>query len=121
MARLRGRRDLFIFRGVLRRRPSVELEALDITAWPTRGFSDQVKNHHWSPLTVPPPLVAYTPTNVAAASELLERAALDGCPVQLLVIGDQEPNFELQWRLDPLRNHTARVVFEALQHIAALL
>jgi hypothetical protein len=117
MARLRGRRDLFIFRGVLRGRPSVELEAMDTMAWPTRGFSDHVKNN-WRPLTVPPPLVAYTPAKVGTASELLERAALDGCPLQLLMIRDTEPNLELQWRLDPLRKHPARAVFETLQHIA---
>jgi len=119
MSRLRGRRDLFIFRGALRSRPSVELEARDTTAWPTRGFSDQVKNNHWTPLTVPPPLVAYARAKVPAASELLERAALDGCPVQLLMIRDTEPNFEVQWRLDPLRKNPARTVFETLQRIAA--
>ena len=117
MSRLRGRRDLFIFRGALRGRPSVELEALDTTAWPTRGFSDRARNH-WKPLTVAPPLAAYAPGNVGAASELLERAALDGCPVQLLMIRDTEPNFEVQWRLDPLRKHGAKAVFETLRRIA---
>ena len=119
MARLRGRRDLFIFRGLLRGRPSVELEAMDTTAWPTRGFSDQVKNNRWTPLTVQAPLVAYAPANAPAAYEVLQRAALDGCPVQLLMIRQGEPNFELQWRLDPLRKHGARAVFETLQRIAA--
>ena len=119
MARLRGRRDLFIFRGMLRGRPLVELEAIDSTAWPTRGFSNEVKNNQWTPLTVPAPLVAYAPANVPAAYELLQRTALEGCPVQLLMIRAGDPNFELQWRLDPLRKHPARAVFEVLERVAA--
>lgn len=118
-ARVRGRRDLFIFRAILRGRPSIQLEALDTTAWRTREFSEQVKNNHWTPLPVPPPLAAYAAANGPAASELLERAALGDCPVQLLMIRDAEPNFEVQWRLDPLRKHTARAVFEALHRVAA--
>jgi len=121
IARLRRRRDLFIFRGMLRGRPLVELEAMDSTAWRTRGFSDQVKNNQWAALAVQAPLVAYAPANASAAYEVLQRAALDGCPVQLLMIRDGEPNFELQWRLDPLRKHSARAVFETLQRIATSL
>jgi hypothetical protein len=116
-ARLRGRRDLFIFRGVLRTLPRVEIEALDPNSWSTRGLADQV-NKDWTPMPVSPPLVAYTPAKVQAASELLERAALNGCPLQRLAIRRTEPNLEVQWHLDPLRKHSARAVFETLQRIA---
>jgi hypothetical protein len=118
-SRWRGRRDLFIFRGVLRNRPSLQLEALDPKAWPAVGFSDRVKN--WTPLSVPAPLQAYAPANAPAATELLTEATLDACPLQLFIIRKDEPNFELQWRLDPLRKHSARVVFETVQRLAARL
>jgi hypothetical protein len=117
LARLRGRRDLFIFRGVLRTLPRVEIEAFDPSSWSTRGLADQV-DKNWKPLSVSPPLVAYTPANVQAASELLQRALLNGCPLQRLAIRRTEPNLEVQWHLDPLRKHSARVVFETLQRIA---
>jgi len=121
LARLRGRRDLFIFRGVLRTQPRVELEALDATSWSTRGLEDQVKNNQWIPLPVSPPLVAYSPGHLSAGSELLDRAVLDGCPLQRLAIRRTEPNLELQWRLDPLRKHSARTVVETLQRITERL
>ena len=117
LARLRGRRDLFIFRAVLRTQPRVELEALDPTSWSTHALEDQVKNKQWIPLPVSPPLVAYSPGQLRAASELLDRAVLDDCPLQRLAIRRTEPNLELQWYLDPLRKHSARAVFETLQRI----
>jgi len=117
-ARLRGRRDLFIFRAILRARPPVQLEALDIGAWPPHRFSDRVKKDHWTSLSLPAPLVAYVPAKASAASELLAQAVLESCPVQFFVLRDEEPNFELQWRLDPLRKHPARLVFETLRRIA---
>jgi hypothetical protein len=119
-ARLRGRRDLFIFRGVLRNQPQVELEALDTTSWLARGLADQV-NKHWMPLSVSPPLVAYTPANAPAASQLLQRALLNGCPLQRLAIRRMEPHLEVQWHLDSLRKNSARAVFETLQRISERL
>jgi hypothetical protein len=108
---------LFIFRGVLRAAPRVEIEALDPNSWSTRGLADQV-NKDWTPMPVSPPLVAYTPAKVQAAAELLARAVLNGCPLQRLAIRRTEPNLEVQWHLDPLRKHSARTVFETLQRIA---
>jgi hypothetical protein len=116
LAHLRGRRDLFIFRGVLRTQPQVELEALDTTAWPTHELTDRAKNY-WTPLSTPPPLVAYAPGNLHAATGLLARAALDGCPLQRLIVRRTESNLEVQWRLDPLCKHSARTVFETLQRL----
>ena len=116
LAHLRGRRDLFIFRAVLHTQPHVELEALDTTSWSTSGLTDRAKNY-WTPLSAPPPLVAYAPGNLPAASELLDQAMLDGCPLQRLTIRRTEPHLEVQWHLDPLRKHSARAVFETLQRI----
>ena len=120
LAHLRGRRDLFIFRAVLRTQPRVELEALDPTSWPTHELTDRAKNY-WTPLSAPTPLVAYAPGNLPAASELLDKAALDGCPLQRLIVRRAESNLEVQWRLDPLRKHSARTVFETLQRISERL
>src|SRR5690349_24715869 len=43
-ARLRGRRDLFIFRAGLRQQPQIEFEAFDPSAWSTRSVARQIRN-----------------------------------------------------------------------------
>ena len=121
LARLRGRRDLFIFRGTLRSQPPLELEALDPGSWSTGGLADQVKSEHWTLISAPPPLLAHAPGDLHAASEVLERAQLEGCPLQRLAIRRAEPNVEVQWHLDPLRKRSACDVFETLQRIAQRL
>ena len=120
-ARLRGRRDLFIFRGILRSQARQELELLDTTAWSTHGRERQLKKDNWTPVPVSPPLVAYAPQQSAAASELAAAAAVDGCPPVRLAVHRTEPNFEVQWRLDHLRRRSARNVFQTLQRIAERL
>lgn len=114
LARLRRRNDLFIFRGILRKPPRVELEALDNTAWSNRGVENQVKDHDWTSLPVSPPLVAYSHGALPAVSEFLDRTVLDGCPLQRLAIRHSEPHVELRWPLDPLCKHSARTVFETV-------
>ena len=121
IAHLRGRRDLFIFRGTLRGQPRVEVEALNPAAWSTRGLVNQVKSKRWTPLSAPSPLLAYAPGSLDAASEVLERTQLDGCPLQQLAIRRTEPNLEVEWHLDSLRKHSAHEVFETLQRIAQYL
>jgi hypothetical protein len=120
-ARLRGRRDLFIFRGILRAQPRQELEALDTSAWSTHGRQRQLKRDSWTSVPVSPPLVAYSPRPSAAACELLSLAALDGCPLVRLAVHRTEPNFEVEWRLDHLRQHSSYTVFETLQRLAQRL
>lgn len=120
-ARLRRRRDLFIFRGILRNQSRQELEALDISAWSTRGRERQLKKDNWALVPVSPPLVVYAPQPSGAVSELLTAAALDGCPLVRLAVHRTEPNFEVQWRLDPLRQHSSRTVFQTLQRVAERL
>jgi len=120
-ARLRGRRDLFIFRSALRKPPRMELEALDTTSWSTRGLARRLENDHWTPLSVSPPLVAYTPPQTPVASDLVSTAALDGCPLVRLAIRCTEPHLEVQWRLDSLRKHSAREVFDTIRRVAQRL
>ena len=117
LARLRGRRDLFIFRGSLRAQPHVELEALDPGSWSTRGLKDRLPSD-WTPMPAPAPLAAYTPGQQAAASQLLVAAELEGCPLVRLALRRSEPNLEAQWRLDQLRKHPARAVFETLRRVS---
>lgn len=117
-ARLRGRRDLFIFRAGLRQPPHLEMEALDPSSWSTRGLQRQLKGEPWTPLTVPAPLVAYARGSSSRISELLQGSAVQGCPLVRLGIRKSEPNLEVQWPLDPVRKHPARDVLENLRRVA---
>lgn len=116
LARWRGRRDLFIFRAVLRAAPRIELEILDPNSWSGQGLSQPAKA--WMPLPASTPLVAYPVLNASAAVELLKSITIDGCPLQRLALRRGEPHFEVQWHLDPLRRQPARAVFETVQRIA---
>ncbi len=51
--RARGRRDLLIVRGELRRTPGFEFEALDLRCWTTHAIEKQVRFHNWDPVTLP--------------------------------------------------------------------
>jgi len=117
-ARLRGRRDLFIFRAGLRTQPHAEVEALDPSSWSTRSVARQLKSEQWTPLSVSPPLVAYARPSVPRVNELLAAATVDGCPLVRLAIHQSAPNLEVQWPLDPLRQHSARDVLETLRRVA---
>jgi hypothetical protein len=117
-ARLRGRRDLFIFRSGLRKQPQVELEVLDPSSWSTRSVARQLKNEQWSPISVPPPLVAYARPSSPRATELIASATVESCPLVRLAVHRSEPNLEVQWPLDQLRKHSARDVLEILRRVA---
>lgn len=115
-ARLRGRRDLFIFRADLRSQPRHELEALDPGSWSGRSAHTRIQAEHWTPVTAPAPLVAYA-RRPGDASALVAAAALDGCPLMRLSIRQDRPNLEVQWPLDALRRHSARDVLEAIRRL----
>ena len=117
-ARLRGRRDLFIFRAGLLHRPEAGLEVLDPSSWSTGTVARQIKTEQWNPISVPPPLVAYARPNSPRATDFLATSALEGCPLVRLAFHQADPNFEVQWPLDPLRKHSARDVLEILRRVA---
>jgi hypothetical protein len=117
LARLRGRRDLFIFRGTLRKQPQLELEILDTTSWPTRGTESQFRAKHWMEFPLSPPLVAYAPHRQAPATQLVQAVDLSGCPLVRLSIRQTEPNIEIQWRLAHIRKYAARDVIETLRQL----
>lgn len=118
-AHWRGRRDLFIFRAVLRTVPRLELEVLDPNSW--RGHGNVQPTKAWMPLPAYTPLVTYPVANASAAVEFLKAISIDGSPLQLLALHHAEPHLEVQWRFDPLHQQPARTVFEAVHRIARLL
>jgi len=116
-ARLRGRRDLFIFRGVLQKLPRTEFEALDPTAWSARGITRQLEADAWTQLPVSPPLAVYAPQQSPLASDLVVAATVDACPLVRLAIHRNEPHLEVHWRLDPLRRRPSGEVFDTLRRL----
>jgi len=133
LSRLRGRRDLFIFRAVLEKLPRTELEALDPTSWSTKGVAQKLEEDRWiqisldGKMNVSPgtdawrssqPLVVYAGPQSSAASDYVSTATLEACPLVRLAIHRSEPHLEVQWRLDALRRHSAGEVFETLLRLA---
>jgi hypothetical protein len=114
IARLRGRRDLFIFRATLNKRPRIELEAHDPKSW-TLGPPE--KHEGWESVTAPEPLVAHA-SQRRSASDVLSAAALDGCPPVRFTLRATVPHLEAQWLLNDIRKHEPREIFEALRGIA---
>ena len=121
LTRARGRRDLFIFRSRMDTLPGFEFEAFEPTAWSARGREAQLRSQKWQPLTVRPPLVAYAPEPPAAASRLLDLAALSACPLVRLSIQRRDPNLEVHWPLADLRKLSSSTVFETLRRIGEQL
>ncbi len=120
-SRLRGRRDLLIFRSALARVPTRELEVLDPSSWSTRSVHRRVKAENWAVVTAPAPLTAYASGPVANAPALIQAATLDSCPPVRLSVRRSEPNLELQWRLDDVRKHSSRELFEAIRRTTTAL
>lgn len=120
VARLRGRRDLFVFRATLNKRPRLELEARDTKSW-TLGSPDQrIQSDQWSSQSVPP-LTIHSPANFTAAAAVAKLAVLDGCPPVRLTVRATEPHLEAQWRLDGVRKHEAREVLDAMRELVQYL
>jgi hypothetical protein len=118
IARLRGRRDLLVFRAALQQRPQIQIEAHDPQSW-TLGAPG--KPEGWESVTAPAPLVALAPRSQRAAANVLAAAMLEGCPLVRFTVHAIAPHLEAQWRFDQLRKHEAREVFEAMRGIGSLL
>ncbi len=113
LARLRGRRDLFVFRATLKSRPPFELEAHDPNSW-TLGTPSRPAA--WDTVTAPAPLVACASSQ--PRPELLAAASSDGCRLVRFTLSATEPHLETQWRLDQVRNHSAADLFQRVRKIA---
>jgi hypothetical protein len=120
LGRSRGRRDTLIVRGVLRRAPALELEALDPVSWSGRDALPRVPRE-WSvrQAAAPGGLVVHhaNAAALAQAEALLALARRAGLAVMRLSVRRAEPNFQLHVPL-PEGRQPARDFFEAVHALA---
>jgi hypothetical protein len=117
IARLRGRRDLLIFRGALQRVPRVELEASDPQSWALGGPDRRIRSDNWSAQPVPP-LTVHSPANFSSAAAVVNAALADRFPPVRLSVRRTAPNLEVQWRLESVRRQSALDLVQAVKRIA---
>jgi hypothetical protein len=122
LGRMRGRRDTFIVRGVLRQTPALELEALDPASWSGRDALKRVPPE-WlvRPAAAREGLVVHhaSASALARSEALLALAERAGLRVQRLSVRRTEPNFQIHVAL-PDRRQPAREFFEAVHALAEL-
>jgi len=118
LSRARGRRDTLIVRGVLRRAPSFELEALDPASWSARDALPRVPRD-WLQAVAPGGVVVHHAGAAALghAYALLEIAQRAGMKLWRLSVRRTEPNYQLHVAL-PDRRQSARDFFEAVHALA---
>jgi len=120
LGRSRGRRDTLIIRGVLRRAPTLELEALDPLSWSGRDAFPRVPREWLVREAAGPGGVVVHYASAAAlghADALLAQAERAALAVRRLSMRRTEPNFQLHIPL-PDRRQPAREFFEAVQALA---
>jgi len=121
-SRLRGRRDTLIVRGVLRRTPAVELEALQPASWSARDARPRVPAE-WSVSEARTShgvvVQQASAAALARADALLTEGERAGLTVWRLSVRRTEPNFQIHVAL-PDRGQPAREFFEAVQRLAEL-
>ena len=120
LGRSRGRRDLLIVRGVLRRAPDLELEALDPASWSGRDALARLPRGWLVRQAAGAGGVAVHHAGSAAlaqADELLALARDAGLAVRRLSLRRSEPNFQLHVAI-PDRRHSARGFFDAVRALA---
>jgi hypothetical protein len=122
LSHLRGRRDTLIIRGVLRRAPTVEFEALDPASWSARDARSRIPPE-WAvrqPEQAPGVAVHYADAAaLARADTMLARAKRAGLAIRRLSVRRSEPNLQIHVAL-PDRQQPAREFFEAVHAIAEL-
>jgi hypothetical protein len=120
-ARLRGRRDLLIFRSQLRATPAFEVEIFDPHGWSTTNLQETVQRKNWTRLDSreTQSLVAYGVGKSAAdsAKPLIDLAARAGGKVLRLAIHRDVPNLEIHWILPKTTAYPAQVLFSTIQKI----
>jgi hypothetical protein len=95
LGRLRGRRDLLIIRGALKRAPSFECEVLEAGSWSAREAQGRVPRE-WAQ-EAEGPVVIWTPgvESRTVAEALLRQAANAGLAVKRLSVRRGEPHFQI--------------------------
>lgn len=120
IGRSRGRRDTLIVRGLLRRTPEVEFEALDPASWSGRDALPRVPPK-WLVRQVESPggiIVHYeSAAGLTHAEAMLVLAQRAGLAVKRLSVRRTEPNFQLHVAI-PDQRQPARDFFEAIHALA---
>jgi hypothetical protein len=120
LSRLAGRRDTLIVRGVLRRKPDAELEALDAASWSGRDALPRVPRE-WPARSAAAAggLTVHhsSPQALARADALIAVARNAGLRPMRLSLRRAEPNFQLHVPL-PDTARSSRGFFEAVQTLA---
>jgi hypothetical protein len=118
--RARGRHDLLIVRGELRRAPRVELEALDLLAWSARGLARSLGRQGWTPVASPTgaALTLYGRGQGQSASQVVPLASVPELSLVRLAVRHDAPNLEVHWHLTGLRSVESRRVFETVHRLA---
>jgi hypothetical protein len=120
LGRSRGRRDTLIIRGVLRRAPEVEFEALDPGSWSGREALRRVPPE-WllrQAAKTGDVVVHYgSDTALARADKLLGGARRAGLIITRLSLRRTEPHFQIHVSL-PDQRQPARDFFDAVHAIA---
>lgn len=120
LTRGRGRRDTLIIRGVLRRLPKFEVEALDVASWSGREALRRVPAE-WlvrQAAKASDVVVHYgSADGLVQVDTLLTKAQRAGLTVKRLSVRRTEPHFQIHVPL-PDQREPARDFFEAVQAIA---
>lgn len=119
IGRSRDRRDALIIRGMLRRAPRIEFEALDPASWSGRDALPRVPPKWLVRQPSPGGIVVHyeSAAELRQAAALLELAQRAGLVVRRLSLRRTEPNFQLHVSL-PDRRQPARDFFEAVHTLA---
>ena len=119
LARMRGRRDTLILRGVLRKAPACEFEALDPASWSGRDALERVPKE-WPAREIKGlSIFCKDLPMLERADALLGLAKRAGLAVRRLSVRRTEPNFQIHVPL-PDRRQPAREFFEAVHALAEL-
>jgi len=120
LGRAGGRRDTLIIRGVLRRVPEVEFEALDAASWSGREALKRVPSEWFVREAAAPGNLVVHYGNAAAlacADALLAETRRAGLTVKRLSLRRAEPHFQIHASL-PDEQQPARGFFESVQTVA---
>jgi len=122
LSRLRGRRDTLIVRGVLRRTPASEFEAVEPQSWSARDARSRIPAE-WRAGNADPAsgVTVHYPeaTALARAEAMLARAQSAGLAIRRLSVRRTEPNLQIHVAL-PDRGQPARELFETVRALAEL-
>jgi hypothetical protein len=124
-SRLRGRRDMMIFRAQLTTAPGYEIEVFNPKAWTIARADRDLKGKNWTQLDLKafPALLAYHSSKadaetIAQLTKLADR--LGGKFIRLSVHRDI-PNLEIHWLLPDMKTNSAKDMVSKLQQIAGYL